>query len=517
MENENFNPGFDPTNDQKMPEISKSQSETVSQPVNNISSTNNVDSKNISEIEKLKATIAGSQTTANPTMPVTSVDNKFKPLIDIIKNPKIWIGLVIVIILVVVGWLVYNNLLTNKAILSVDYSIKPDKLVINEQEYDLSQENISLTVKPGQYKIVATKENYFPFSTVVNLDKQQSLPVTIDLVAYPEAKEIVEYDTAFPNLNPNQNEITYLSAHGVAFYKLKITDWTKTIISENIFNNITDVKWAPSVRNACLITSVNSPEVKENQKKGNVLYDSTRSLNVTVYHLYDFSKYDLTSQSHVIYPEEVQHPTWHPTKEEILFHYIDPKTGENSISKAKPNLENRELVIELQSQKSVLAQYSSDLEMIAYVDTKPLENEPNNIFIYKTVPRKLDKIPTKEVYVDFSWSPDSKKLLGFKNDGAISLIDVATFAISDLPFKTTKDRIVWLNLSDTLLAAISSGQEHDTLIWYDVETGEPKDVAWKDADKFETINNLFVSADDATLYFVANDNQHLYSLPLVTK
>lgn len=513
MENENFNPNFDSAglNEKDNVPTTPSSTPSSSQPVSPAS--------NLTEIEKVKASILnqgapGAVAPANLPM-MNQGSDKMQQIINLIKSPKILIGVAALALILIVGGVFYYYLFLNRAFLNVEYSVKPDQLLVNNQDYSSGGSNFSLKLKPGQYKIVASKENYFPFATTVILEAKQTVPVAIDLVAYPEAKEIVEYDTAFPHLNPNQNEIVYLSAHGIAFYKLKLNDLTKTIISENIFNHIQDVAWAPSVRNACLITAENSPEIKDNQKKGNILYDPSRILNAKTFHLYDFSKYDLTTQSHQIYPEKIQYPTWHPTKEEILYHYTDLATGENSISKSKPTLENREPVIELQNQKSVFAQYSPDLEMIAYVDTMPVAGEPNNIFIYKTVPRKLDKIPTKDVYLDFVWSPDSKKLLGFKSDGNISLIDATTFNMSDLPFKIDKKHLVWLNSANGLVASVSAGGNNDKLIWYDIQSNEPKDIVFKEPNQFQTISDLFVSADDSTLYFVANETRHLFALPLV--
>ncbi len=505
MENENINPNFDTPNSPNTPP-----------PPQNPVPPTNTPPPNLSEIEKIKASILNDNTppaASNP--PINPAPNSSNTILNFLKNPKIIIGILTTIILITSGFFGYQYLFLNKGYLTIDFSNPPDKITINGQDYSPNSSPLSLQLKPGQYTIIANKSNHFPFSVTINLVAKQTIPVTIDLVSYPQTKEIVEYDTAFPHLNPNQNEITYLSAHGIAFYKLKINDFTKTIISENIFNHIADIRWAPSIRNACLITSTNSPEIKDNQKKGNILYDPSRPLNSTVFHLYDFSKYDFTSQNHQIYSTMVQHPTWHPTKEEILFHYTNPDTKENSISKAKPTLENRELVIELQDQNSVLAQYSPDLEIIAYVDTQPDPGEQNNIYIYRTVPRKHDKIPTKETYLDFIWSPNSQKILGFKDDGSISLIDVNTFEISDLPFKIPKNKLCWLNNSSQIIASISANQDNDKLILFDTSTNEPRDIVFQDTNQFQTIGDLFVTADDSTLYFVANDTQHLFSLPLI--
>ncbi|MFA4930567.1 MAG: PEGA domain-containing protein [Patescibacteria group bacterium] len=473
----------------------------------------------IDEIEKLKTNIASANQNNNSNNLPAAMSGPIKPswtdqIFIYLKNPKLIIGLIIAIIVIVIVVTIYNSTIKNVGHLSVALDQTPDSLTINDQNYDAASE-LDLDLKPGTYTVKASKNNFFPVQSTISVNPQETTSLSLAFSPYPTPTKVIDFPTSHAHLAASQQEISYLSNFGTTFYRVSLSDLTKDVISPNTFNDIEAINWAPSARQACIITSVNNNTQTDFQTK-NILYQTSRPPKSTIYHLYDFSKYDLTSQTLITYPDKIKNPSWHPNKEEIIYHYIDPETGENSLSKSKPNLDNKELIYDLTGFNHAIVKYSPSTELIAVVDTKPTDQSVSNIYIFDTISRQFSKIPTKDVYVDFLWSPDSQYLVGIKKNQATTLLDVQTQATTDLPFFANINHLAWLHNSTQIIASISSPNSSDQLILYDLVSTEPTNLVYNSSTPFDTITNLIVSNDDTTLYFIANSNQHLFSLPIAT-
>lgn len=472
---------------------------------------------NLDEITRLKESIAANPPANNQTPPTNTPagnSNTLNTIINVIKNPKIIIGAIIAIVIIVVGTGLYYTFYYNVGQLKLSINETPDTITINNQTYDPTNQ-LDLQLKPGTYTINLNKNNYFPLQTSFNITPQETTDLSLSFTAYPTPSEIVDFPTSFAYLSPNQTEISYLSNYGTTFYRVDLTDYTKDVISPNTFNNIDNIFWAPSAKKACIIQSTNNDQLKDFQTE-NILYKEDRKEDEKIFHLYDFSKYDLTSQTLTTYPNKIKNPSWHPTEEAIIYQYIDQETGENSLSKSLPNLDKKELLYDLEGFNNAIVKYSPNSELIAIVDTEPNDTSVNNIYIFDNISRDFNKIPTKDYYINFLWSPDSQHLIGIKDSLQTSLINIETFDTVDLPFNADIKHLAWLNNSTQIIAAITSPTSNDQLIMYDISAGQPSDLVFTSDIEFTTITQPFVSRDDSTLYFIGTDKEHIYSLEIKT-
>lgn len=445
------------------------------------------------------------------TMPSTSGSGE-NFLTYLFSQQITFIVLGIIAVLVIGGVIYYFTTAGSKGTIEISFNEIPDTISVGSDSYPPA-ETITLQLKSGTYPVQATKKNYYPLNSSIEVQSKTTNQISLELIAYPKPQELVEYPTLFPHLNPQENEIFYLSNYGTTFYKMNLSNFTKDTLSPNYFYHIDNVVWAPSARPAGIVTSTNNPEIHSFQTE-NVLYQKNREEDETIFHFYDFSKYDLITQSHSTYPANVKNPTWHPTKEEIVFHYIDEETGENALFKASPsNIDGRERLLDLDF-VNALPVFSPDKEMIAIIDTEPASTQSNPIFIYYTVSRNFDKLPTKDTYTNLLWSPDSTKLIGIKKDFRVSLTDIASGQTKDLPFKANLDHITWLHDNQRLLLSMKqSGDSNDNFVVFDINTGEGTNLDYMPPDKpINSISNLIVNKTDSMIYFTGDT--HLYSLPI---
>jgi len=476
-------------------------------------------SNKFAEIEKLQQSITSGQQLSNnddhPNNPDTTVPATpfYLSIINFLGQSKKIIFIILAILLVAgIGGGVYYYLNQHQATIKLTLTDQPDHLTINNIDYPTDQSNQEITVKPGTYIINATKDLYYPYNNTFELTSQQTKEINISLQSYPSSNKIIEYTTSFPHLDPTETELSYLSNFGTTFYLVRLDNPQKGTGSPNTFNHIINAVWAPSSRKAVLITSLNDPTLHQYQTS-NQLYQTSRPLNSVVYSLFDFSKYDLVNQNLLVYPTTVKNPSWHPTKEEIIYHYVDPTTGENTLSKSKPNLDNREPLVELAGFSNVLSKYSPDEEMIAIVDQdQSTSAEPNPVYLFYTVPRNFEKIPTKDNYIDFIWSPDSTKLIAFKNNNQPTIFDIKTYQATDLDFKATANRVAWFSSSDKLIIFPLDSSSTDQMLVYDIATSQTEPIKTKDANNFQTVTDPILNRANNIMYYIGDN--YLYSLAI---
>lgn len=463
--------------------------------------------KNI-EIEKLKSSILNTDINPQPTTPPPAAPSK--NILNILSNKKTILILVIILLLLITGGISYYYFVYNFGTLNVTFNEIPDTIEINGKSYSPS-EKLNIKLKPGNYSVSAAKNNYFPTKSSFSITTNTAQDISISFNPFPSPTEIIEYPSKFPYLNPQETEISYLSNHDTGFYNFILSSHIKGVISSNNFNHINDVIWAPTAKTACIIQSTNNSELYYKQTE-NILYQPDRPKDSIIYHFYDFSKYNLVTQTKLTYPESIKHPSWHPTKEEIIFHYIDKQTNENSLAKAKPNLDNIERLYDLDNFQNAIVKYSPDTEKIAILETEPKQGEPNNIYIFYVIPRNFEKIPTKDIYTDFIWSPDSQSILGFKDSGLPSLIDIESTTSTDLNIKTDIKHVTFLNNEQKLVISLSAPQNNDQLVIFDLSTMQYTNLPVNFIQPLNKISDLIVDRQDTTLYFIGDE--HLYSLPL---
>jgi hypothetical protein len=469
------------------------------------------------EIEKLQQTISSTPPTPNNSTTNNNPPENTQPLLEkilnlITNNKKIIFGVIAFVILVIIGVSIYRYLSQNKSTLNITLTDQPDKFTINAIDYPTGEPNQTIILKPGTYVINASKDQNYPYTNTIDLTAQQTKDLSITFQPYPSSTKLIEYTTSFPHLDPSETELSYLSNFGTTFYIVKLDSPQKGTSSPNNFNHITNTVWAPSSRKAVLIKSNNDPALHQYQTK-NILYQKDRPLNSTVFSLFDFNKYDSVNQNIVTYPTTVKNPSWHPTKEEIIFHFTDPKTSENSLSKSKPNLDNRELLVDLEGFANALVKYSPDEEMIAIVDMdKTTTAEPNPVYLFYTVPRNFEKIPTKEIFQDIIWSPDSTKLIAIKNNDKPTIFDAKTYQATDIDIKASADRIAWFSSSDKLIIFPNEPNSSGQMLIYDLATGQTEPIKMKDAANFQTITNPILNRANNILYYIGDN--YMYSLAI---
>jgi len=452
-------------------------------------------------------------TPETPSIPTVIADNNQKsPLLTLLTNRLFLIGVGIIIILIIAASLGYYYFVYNVSQLNISVNNQPDILTINQKNYPaLATQTIKLS--PGNYHIHVEKSGYFPVDKNIILATQQTSGLNLELIAFPSPEEIIEYTTNFPSLNPAETQISYLSNFGTTFYKVDLNTYIKDIISPQNFNGITNIFWAPAARQASIIEATNNPHTADFQEK-NVLYLPDRPLDSTTYHFYDFSKYDFISQTIQTYPVTIHHPSWHPSKEEIIFHFIDPATGENTLAKARPTLDNKEVITDL-DMNNALVKYSPDAQLIAILDTDQSDPaEPNPVFVWHVTPRTMEKIPTKNRFIDFVWSPDNQYILGILDDYHLALLDPNTLNTTDLPDELSADtqHLSWFPDSQKILIIKSPTAAPDTMLVYDISTNEIMPVITDNSQTFNNISSPIITSDNRLLYFIGDG--HLYSLPL---
>lgn len=504
MPNENFSNPIPPINQSQNPN-----------PTNNPKS---IPENKFAAIEQLKNSInEGKPLNTIPTPNTTPETNNSSAGFDVSKiinmtlsNRKIVIGIIAAIVIAIIGGYAYYYFVYNQGTLELTFTTPPDELKISDQVYNINQTTIKF--KPGVYQLSATKDQYYPYQGEFEIVAGQTTALNVSLNAFPTPDELVEYPAYFPHIDPTDQEISYLSNFGTTFYKINLNTFEKDTISSNIFNHITNIEWAPSSRQANIIKSVNDPKIHQYQTI-NKLYDSTLPLNTVRYHLFDFSKYDLVSQNLIAYPSTIINPTWHPTKEEIVFQYLDPKTGENTLSKSKPTLEDKQVMYDLPGFTDALAKYSPNAELISIIDTdKSTSAEPNPVYLFHTIPRNFEKIPTKDVYIDTIWSPDSAKLVAIKNDNTPTIFDVTTFEATDINLKANSNRIAWFNDSNRLVIFPINPTQNDEILIYDLATKQTTPITMTSTKKFQTIENPVINRSGNTLFFLGDE--FLYSLAI---
>ncbi len=501
---------------QSPPPPSKPIAPAESAPKENIEVKKTQPENKFSEIEKLKNSISDGKSISSAPPANTTQENNSVPttniLSSLLSNTKLLIGIVVGIVVIAIAGAGYYFFVYNQGTLDITVSTNPDILTINDQEYTL-ENNQQLEFKPGSYTLSADKENYHPFTQQFEISAGQTTNLIVDLVPYPSPIELVEFTTNYPHLNPSGNEVSYLSNFGTTFYKINLNTFEKDVISANIFNHILDIQWAPSSRKANIIKSNNNAKIHKYQAE-NLLYESDLSENATRFHLFDFSKYDLVSQTLTTFPPEVHNPTWHPSKEEIVFHYIDDTTSENTLSKAKPNMDEKEPLTDLPSSfTNALAKYSPDGNLVAIVDTdKTTTAEPNPVYLYDVVPRNFDKIPSKDIYKNILWSPDSTKILAVKLDNTSTIIDAKTFESTAIDIKASADRIAWYNDSNRLIFFPIDPVGDDKMLVYNMSSNSTSSIKITDSLNYQTLSNPTINRNNDTLFFIGDE--YLYSLAI---
>gem|GEM_PF-3170563 len=433
----------------------------------------------------------------------------------LLSNRLFLIGTGIAIAVIIALSLGYYYFVYNIGTLSLTLNTTPDTLQINQQNYS-TENSLQQTFSPGTYTLIASKANHFTEERTFTITAQSETTLNIELIPYPTPVEVVEYTTNFPSINPAETEISYLSNFGTTFYKVSLEKYTKDIISPQTFNNIDDIFWAPAARQACIIQARNNPRTTDFQEE-NILFQADRPLDSTIYHFYDFSKYDFVSQEILTYPATILNPNWHPTKEEIIFHYVDPATGENTLSKAKPNLDGKEVITDL-NMNNALVKYSPDTEIIAVLDTDMSDAaEPNPIHLFHTISRNYEKVPTKDRFADFLWSPDSSTILGILENNTLALIDPKTLNTTNLPAEIKADisHINWFPDSQKLIIAEEISASADNLFIYDISTNSTSDVITDNSLIFNNISYPIMTSDGQLTYFIGDG--HLYSLNIYTQ
>lgn len=465
-------------------------------------------------LNKIKSQSIPPQTPID-TPPAIEIASEKSPLLTLLTNRLFLIGTAIVIIAIIIISLGYYYFFYNIGTLSLTLNTSPDKLTVNSQSYplDISQKT---TLAPGNYTLVAEKTGHLPITKSFIITAQKETKLTVDLIPFPAPVEVIEYTTSFPYINPAETEISYLSNFATTFYKVNLQSYIKDIISPQNFNGINNIHWAPAARQACIIEAKNNPRTTDFQEK-NSLYIADRPLDSTIFHFYDFSKYDFVSQQLISYPDTIHNPRWHPSKEEIIFHFIDPATGENTLAKAKPTLENKEVITDL-DMNNARVDYSPNALKIAILDTDLSDTaEPNPIFLFDVLSRKMEKIPTKDQFQNFIWSPDSSKIIGILKDNSLALIDPATLNTTNLSADITADidHLNWFSDSQKIIVCTDITASADKLIIYDINSGTTKEVITDNSLTFNNISHPIVTSDNQSVYFIGDG--HLYNLNIFTE
>jgi WD40 repeat protein len=162
---------------------------------------------------------------------------------------------------------------------------------------------------------------------------------------------------------------------------------------------------------------------------------------------------------------------------------------------------------------NALVKYSSNSEIIAVLDTDLSDTaEPNPIFIFNTISRLYEKIPTKDHYQNFIWSPDSQTILGILNDNTLALIDIKTLNTTKLPtdIKADIEHISWFPDSQKIIIVATAPASADKLLIYDINSNTTTEAISDNSRLFNNISYPIVTADGQLVYYIGDG--HLYSL-----
>jgi Tol biopolymer transport system component len=365
-----------------------------------------------------------------------------------------------------------------------------------------------LAKRAGQKVKVEKKEKVVLVSKITSEEKARILEEFEKEKEKTRVKKILEEKISSPVLY--NEDILYLSRADGLLHKISTKDQTKKeIISSEKFSVSSNLFWSPK-KDRVIISNVN--------------IDNISARNFLL---------DINSKKSQKLDDNIFYFTWSPDGEKIVYYYYDDLFDKRMISISNPDGSNWEKFLDLSGEKALEAKdvnvVWSGINNLILLYGKPLflaEEFAEKNLIYSIHPNGSEmKELTREGYAtDPLFSPDGQKILyNLVEEGGVKFtlnwIDKYGIKKENLGVESKTEKCTWSKDNINLYCALSeeivivSDLKVEMNAFWKINT-ETKGKEKLTNSVYVNAENLFLSTDEAKLYFIDKNDFTLHELAL---
>ncbi|MBI4175101.1 hypothetical protein HY523_00620 [Candidatus Berkelbacteria bacterium] len=299
---------------------------------------------------------------------------------------------------------------------------------------------VPLKLKPGTITVVAKTDGYLTEKEELRLRPLEIRNLTLTMRQIPTVQPL-QGGVQFPAVVPTSREIVYLGNNGRQFFQIdaELGDngtAPNEAISDARFADISRITWSPA-RSLAVIEHSNGQTT-----------------------LFDFARYDFTTQEERELPAHIRAAVWHPTESTLVF-FINEPGGERSLIRYRVDTGMSERLIDLRDQPLTNPElaWSPDGRTILLVEDR--------LSLFDVQTRTLNQVVSSETARAATWSPSSQQILAELMNGLTLFALTEGVSGGRLGRQTPLMKTTWTHDGTGLIVATSSDQGYDELVRID--------------------------------------------------
>jgi hypothetical protein len=303
-------------------------------------------------------------------------------------------------------------------------------------------------------------------------------------------------------------DIKYYDSQNGTVWRISPEGKEKTQVSEAVLKGLKSVLWSP---------------------------DNTKVLTIIEKNGRDFFyEYDYSSNKGIPLKEGLDSVTWDNIGAKIFYKYYDAVNNKRSLNIANPDGSSWQKIADIEARNISIE--SVPLSAAVSYWNFPSANEETKLQIVSATGGDARTIFSGKWGADYLWAPDGSKLIVSsltENKGGSTTLGFVSLngEYQDLGVPTFASKCVWSQDSNTIYYTIPGGIPEGSIIPNDYNDNKftTKDTFWKmnsstgekerivevkDINGQYDASNLFLSADESSLYFINKVDQKLYRIEL---
>jgi len=376
--------------------------------------------------------------------------------------------IIIIVILLLIGAGVGIYFWYKNTSLTIVATPQNSQILVDSNQF---QNNTQTKIKPGDYTIQVSLEDYIPYSKSTKLPFGGHISQSVTLRKLPVPEKALSDTAKFAVLSDDSRSMYLLSSDGKAINYIE-NILNKNLISEPIspsfFANVLDIVWAPNRELAI---------VKEKDK--------------TL--LYDFKRYDLLHQEYTEFQKGVGDIVWSPDSKNMIYYYA-PETKETTLIKSTEANTDQQIIYNFKDTniRNPKLSWSPDGLDVLLVDK-------GQIHILNLYSKNLSLILPEQNILEAEFTPDNNILFITKENAFI--VDKSGQNLKKLSFSTSLDKINFIDSENLILVEKTNNIEK--FYKYNILSDDKIEFVYNTKYKLNPIDPI-LTVNQELIYFESN-------------
>lgn len=263
------------------------------------------------------------------------------------------ISLLALVLVFGTGYFLLTGLKFNTGELTLELTEPAVGLKVDAKSVGTIDTNYVITLKAGEHTLVLTKDGFLELERTIKIARGDKTLMSFQLLPIPTIDKLVDGSVAYPRLNNNGSEVSYLDMSDRIFKSVSVGENKIATLFRGSFNGVSSVAWSP-VTQAAIVKVAGRPKLKNMQDNGGVkgryvvlgerpTQGAVKYVGTSTW-LFDDSLKTANGWQPIVLNDSVRQVAYSNDGAEIVYLY-DTADGEYSLVRALPGGEEWERVI----------------------------------------------------------------------------------------------------------------------------------------------------------------------------